>query len=93
MLNLPRTNNSVESWHSQISSEDKKEMKLCKLIEFLRTEQSNTENLIAQLKSGDEKKKRPYVARRDKNLFNLVSNYSNENILDYLHNVSLNFEE
>lgn len=93
LLNLPRTNNSVESWHSQISSEDKKCMKLCELIEFLRTEQSNTENLIAQLKSGDEKKKRSYIVRRDKNLFNLVSKYSNDDIFDYLYNISLNFED
>jgi hypothetical protein len=68
-------------------------MKLCKLIEFLKTEQSNTENLIAQLKSGDEKKKRSYIARRDKNLFNLVSKYSNDDIFAYLYNISLNFED
>ena len=41
---MPRTNSNVESWHSQLADHDKKDMKLVKLIELLRVEQSKTEN-------------------------------------------------
>lgn len=92
LKNLPRTNNSVESWHSQLSDHDKKDMKLVKLIELLRVEQAKTENALAKIKAGYEFKRSKEQVKKDNRLFKLCTEYNKENLMSFLEGVALNFE-
>ena len=52
-LKLPRTNNAIESWHSRLKSDVKKEMTLNKVIGLLRDEQSKTDTSIMSIELGN----------------------------------------
>jgi hypothetical protein len=54
LAHLPRRTNYCESWHIGIKDTDRIGMKFDKLVEFLRVEQSNTENYLTKVKAGDE---------------------------------------
>ncbi|RNA41735.1 hypothetical protein BpHYR1_044164 [Brachionus plicatilis] len=49
---LPRTNNSVESWHNAFTTNEKKHLNINALVEKMRLEQSNTENNCTRIRSG-----------------------------------------
>ncbi|RNA35807.1 hypothetical protein BpHYR1_001897 [Brachionus plicatilis] len=53
-LNLPRTNNNVESWHSRIKPDARNNMSLVKIIELLMLEQSNMESNYAKVSTGEQ---------------------------------------
>ena len=69
-----------ESWHSQLSKDEKSHITINKLIEKLRKEQSNSENLIIQIKSGIEVqvKRKAAQIERDARLFKLVKIYNKD---------------
>lgn len=55
---LPRTNNSLESWHKQFETDAKKHHTVFKLVKQFRLEQKNTDILRIQLMSGDVYKRK-----------------------------------
>ena len=89
---MPKTNNSVESWHSQISQNCKKHLTVNQLTELLRKEQSNMENNLTKLDMGEVKKRANASVKKDNNLYNLCINYKRENMFKFLENVSLNLK-
>ncbi|CAF1111998.1 unnamed protein product [Brachionus calyciflorus] len=52
VLGLPRTNNNLEGWHNALQSSIKTHPHLLSFINSIKLEQSNSENLYAQLCSG-----------------------------------------
>ena len=88
--NLPRTNNSVESWHGTITEENQSHLTVNKCIDLFKLEQSNTENWLANLESGLIVKRKKQSVLKEEKIFNLLSTYNHENIASYLENMSLN---
>ena len=88
---LPRTTNGVESWHSTLKDTDKLNLKLVKLIELLRLQQSKTENLLAKIKAGNKFPRSQDQAKKDNNIFNLCIKYQKENVIKFLEGIAMNF--
>lgn len=86
---LPRTNNSVESWHSQIQMGPKRHLTVGRLLHFLRLEQG-LETLLVQLRSGDVIKRKKVSCEKDFKIYNLVKSYSKSNLLEFISDMSLN---
>ncbi|CAF1048125.1 unnamed protein product [Brachionus calyciflorus] len=76
---LPRTNNSLESWHKNFE----KHPTVNGLIRT-RLEQNYTDIIIDQLESGDcyEKKKKQLI--KDNKIKFLCNNYKSEKILEFI---------
>ncbi|CAF1078677.1 unnamed protein product [Brachionus calyciflorus] len=87
---MPRTNNNLEGWHNAFQSGLKSHPHLLKLIDHLRMEQSETECEYVRLAAGKLTKRRPKYAIIEENLSNIIKDYSLDNILDYLKNISFN---
>lgn len=87
---LPRTNNAIESWHSRLKAEVKKEMTLNKLINLMRDEQSKTDTNIMSIELGNRKERPKASIVKDENLFVLCSEYQKKNIEKFLNMISLN---
>ena len=85
----PRTNNNVESWHSQIQLDVNSNLTLNKLINLFRNEQGNTETKIVQILSGDVYEKSKKSLKKDTNLLNLCKKYNKETILQFLTSCAL----
>lgn len=90
---LPKTNNSVEGWHNEFSSLiGANHPSIWKFIEGLQKQQSINEMKIIQYLSGrnEDEGRRTYrdVAKR---ILNIVNDYPNLAILDYLNNLAHNF--
>ena len=90
--NLPRSNNSVEGWHSAFA----KRVAIThpttnKLVETIRREQSKFEVSIAQIRQGQEPKprKRTYKIMDDR-IKRVVDDYSNVGRSEYLKNIAVN---
>ena len=86
---IPRTTNTVESWHSQVSADSKKHLNVYKIIELFRLEQGNTEIRLVQLLTGSINKTKPTTIEKNEKLFNIVLSYDKDNIIDYLKKISL----
>jgi hypothetical protein len=89
LKNLPRTNNSVESWHGSYSDTIKKGMTVDKVVQAFRKEQNNTEAFIVQIKTGTEIIRKARSIEQDKKIFQLVSNYSSNSMGEFITNISL----
>ena len=77
---LPRTNNSVESWHKAFAMPIKSHPTTDKLIEHFKLEQRETEKLIPQLSiDGDHQRKKENV-KKDKRIFELVKKCTHDNL-------------
>ena len=87
---LPRTNNAIESWHSRLKAEQKREMTLNKLVGLLRDEQANTDTTVLSLNLGNRKKRPKASIVKDENLYNLCSEYKKKDMEKFLNFVSLN---
>ncbi len=86
LAHLPRTTNYCESWHSGIKDTDRIGMKFDKLVEFLRVEQSNTENYLTKVKAGDEKHIKQNTLKEER-YYNLCKNYKKENMIKFLEGI------
>ena len=62
---MPRTNNSVESWHGTITAAEQSHLTLNKCVHLFKLEQSNTENLTAALLSGTVMKRKNKDQQKD----------------------------
>jgi len=74
-----------------IKDTDRIGMKFDKLVEFLRVEQSNTENYLTKVKAGDEKHIKQNTLKEER-YYNLCKNYKKENMIKFLEGIILNFE-
>ena len=88
--NLPRTNNSVESWHGTISESNNSHLTVNKCIDLFKLEQSNTENWLVHLESGLVVKRKNKTILKDEMILNVLNTYKLENITSYLENMSFN---
>jgi len=75
LLKLPRTNNAIESWHSRLKADVKKEIKLNRLLNLLREEQSQTDTTVMSIELGIRKRRPKASIVKDENLFVLCSEY------------------
>ncbi|CAF0784550.1 unnamed protein product [Brachionus calyciflorus] len=85
--NLPRTNNSVESWHSLISSDTKKHLSVLKIIEFFRVEEKSVNIRYIQLSAGEVSKRKKKSIIKDERIVNLVRSFNASEMKDYLVNL------
>ena len=81
LKNQPRTNNHVETWHSAIKGDVRKNMNLFKVLELLQNEQSNTENCRKYIERGDNIRARPSRKdqKREERIEKLVKSYATNN--------------
>ena len=87
--NLPRTNNCVESWHSQISADAKSHLTLNKIISLFKNEQGNVEALLVHAAMDHVHKRKKSSTKKDELIANIIKNYDSVNVLDFLKNMSL----
>ena len=86
---LPRTNNSVESWHNVFTTNEKN-LNINALVEKMRLEQLIIENNYTLITSGHIFEIDIDQVKTDKRIFNVVSLYSKDDCLQYLKNIILN---
>jgi hypothetical protein len=88
----PKTNNNVESWHEKLNSKATKNLTINKLVELLREEQAKVEIDLVQINMGTVVKRKIKQQIKDDRLYYLCKNYDKSNFLEYLNNISLNFD-
>ena len=88
MNDLPRTNNSLESWHKLFETDVKKYSTVNNLVEQFRVEQHLTETYYVQLTSGDYYKRNRKNVERDERIKLILSEYKKENFVITLDNLS-----
>ncbi|CAF0740712.1 unnamed protein product [Brachionus calyciflorus] len=83
-LDLPRTNNSVESWHSRLKPDVRQNLSVAKVVELFRLEQDYMEaDLIKLFKGETISKRKKWVAERNENIKNLTNEYKSE-LLEFI---------
>ena len=87
--NLPRTNNSVESWNKAFSSRICAHPKIYKLIQRLMTEHKHSEANIIRIETGLRKHRKVESELTDERLQMCINKYDSEKNMDFLKNVSL----
>lgn len=92
VADLPRSNNSVEGWHSAFATRVAiAHPTIKKLADKIRREQSKFEIDIAQLLQGHPPKpKKACYQKLDERIARVVSNYNPLQILEYLKNIAAN---
>lgn len=90
LMDLPRTNNSIEAWHKSSELDVKKHTSFNKLVEHFRKEQKHTHILCAQLiMCGDKVKRKKTEVEKDQQIKSLISNYKKNECLTYLEKIAL----
>ena len=69
---LPRTNNSLESWHKVFELSCKKHPTVHKIIEQFKLEQQNTDILYTQIESGDVYTRKKQNVLKDTAIINIL---------------------
>jgi hypothetical protein len=92
LVDLPRSNNSVEGWHSAFATRVTiTHPTIKKLADKIRREQSKFEVDIAQLLQGHPPKPKKACYRKlDERIARVVRHYDPSNILEYLKNIAAN---
>lgn len=92
LQNLPRTNNSIESWHHIIANDQKKHLSFEKIIELFRIEQKNTELVYSNLSTGGEHKRKKDSLAKDICLYNVVKefDFDKKKLPKYLSSIAKN---
>ena len=87
---LPRTNNSIEGWHSAFQrTVGSNHPTIYKLIEAMQLEQSHTENIIIQIAQGRTVvKKNARYERIDQACRTIVTAYRRRQHMDYLRAIA-----
>ena len=86
---LPRTNNSLESWHKQFELDAKKHQTVFKLVEQFRLEQKNTDILRVQLMCGDVYKRKKKEVSKDEAIRTCVLSFNRDNLSSWLEKLIL----
>lgn len=80
-LDLPRTSNNVESWHSRIKPDARNNLTINKVVELFRLEQSNMEADLIQVLSGETISSQSRIQKKkDRCIKQLVTNYHKDRI-------------
>jgi hypothetical protein len=92
--NLPRSNNSVEGWHSAFATRVSiAHPTIIKLTEKIRREQSKFEVDVAQLMQGIQPKPKKACYRKlDERIARVVHGYDPTQIDQYLKNIAANIK-
>ncbi|RNA12641.1 hypothetical protein BpHYR1_000768 [Brachionus plicatilis] len=89
---LPRTNNYLEGWHNALQSTIKSHPHLLSLIDSLKPEQSNTENVYIKPRTGQVNKRKAVYMKLEEQITTFVNNFNREKVVEYLNNLSLLIE-
>ena len=92
IMNLPRSNNSIEGWHNAFAKHVAiVHPSVSKLAEKIRREQSKFEMDIAQIRQGQEPKpKKVQYQKLDERIKRLVDGYFNVELGEYLNGLATN---
>lgn len=91
LINLPRSNNSVEAWHRRFHCVVACDHpSIWRLLNKLQEEQSFIERRIEQLNAGHEELRRKKYADLDKRLKNVVERFEKLDELEYLRSIAHN---
>ena len=92
IMNLPRSNNSIERWHNAFAKRVAiVHPSVTKLAEKIRCEQSEFEMDIAQIRQGQEPKaKKVQYQKLDERIKRLVDDYFNGELGEYLNGLATN---
>ena len=92
IMNLPRSNNSIEGWHNAFAKRVPiVHPSVKKLAEKIRREQSKFEMDIAQIRQGQEPKpKKVQHQKLHESIKRLVDNYFNVALGEYLNGLAAN---
>ena len=85
--NLPRSNNSIESWHKAMSQDINSHPKINKFISHLIKEQHLMEICYEQIKHGVVFQRDKREIKKDEALLSLIKSYEKKNFLSFLDNV------
>ncbi len=87
-----KTNNSVEGWHRAFQlTMGCAHPNLHKFINFMRREQSHTENRVARIRAGEKVEKKVKYVKIQERIQEILRNYQNNRILKELEGLSHNF--
>ena len=75
---LPRTNNSVESWHNSFQAMMKKHPKCYFFIDQLRSEQLTTEHRVLNMQTGRKKGRQTAYVLQDQRLKEMLCSYKGD---------------
>ena len=89
---IPRTNNNIEGWHNALQSTIKSHPHLLSLIDSLKLEQSNTENVYIKLSTGQVNKRKAAYMKLEEQITKIVNDFNKEKVVGYLNNLSLLIE-
>ena len=88
-----KTNNNVEGWHRAFQlGMGFAHPTITKFLQYLRKEQSFTENRIARIRAGEVLPVTAKVERHRQRLQQLLNHYQNNNLLSVLERLSFNFD-
>ena len=88
-----KTNNNVEGWHRAFQlGMGFAHPTITKFLQYLRKEQSFTENRIARRRTGETLPVNAKVERHRQRLQQLLNHYQNNNLLFVLEGLSFNFD-
>ena len=92
IMNLPRSNNSIEGWHNAFAKRVAiVHPSVTKLAEKIRRVQSKFEIDIAQIRQGQEPKpKKVQYQKLDERIKRLVDDYFNVELGEYLNGLATN---
>ncbi|RNA37214.1 hypothetical protein BpHYR1_043569 [Brachionus plicatilis] len=83
-LNLPRTNNHVESWHRHIQLDTIKHLTVPKVVELFRREQNKVYSDKLRIKNGEQFKQKKDKHETNLRILRLVTDYKSEDIEAFL---------
>ena len=91
---LPRTNNSLEGWHNRLQSNISAcHPNIWKFLQVLKKEQALNEVIINQMLAGQQgPPKRKKYQDLSTRITNLVRDYENRDVLDFLRGVAHNLQ-
>ncbi|CAF0977031.1 unnamed protein product [Brachionus calyciflorus] len=88
-LDLPRTNNNIESWHSRINKNVNRNLTIKKVIVLFKNEQNSMETDLVMLFSGRKLKAvKSQVERREEELKNLLHDLQLSNLDMFLNGIA-----
>ena len=91
---LPRTINSLEGWHNHLQANiTSSHPNIWRFLQVLKTEQALNDTIINQMLAGQEPpSKRKKYQDATKRIANIVQDYENREIVDFLRGIAHNLK-